>query len=245
MPQLPPCDPHSSRHLGAPGIDWFAIHPVLRCATKAMTSERKNSVVAPQTLRFRLRDKTDAIHRRLDANLNALGMMRDRDGYRLSLRRFLGLFRPLEQHLSRIAWEGSGIDFSLRRKVHWLQYDLERLGLPPEDPAQIPDCRTVPNLSSIPEGLGALYVVEGATLGGQLISRQILSDLDIDATNGGRFFAAYGNDTGRLWREFVSVLDCYQPGTAAADAIERTAISTFHCFESWMAAPHLTETEMT
>jgi heme oxygenase (biliverdin-IX-beta and delta-forming) len=210
-----------------------------------MNANLKNSVVAPQTLRFRLRERTDAIHRRLDANLNSLGMVRDRHSYKLILTGFLGLFRPLEEQLARIAWEGSGIDFNLRRKVHWLQCDLERLGLPPEECARIPDCRTVPTISSVPEGLGALYVIEGATLGGQIISRQILSDLNINRTNGGRFFAAYGDDTGRLWREFVSVLDCYHTGTETADCIERTAISTFNCFESWMTTPHLTGTAMT
>ena len=59
------------------------------------------------------------------------------------------------------------------------------------------DCRPVP------EGLGALYVIEGATLGGQVITRYIQSALKIDATNGGRFFAAYGDRTGLLWRDFV------------------------------------------
>jgi len=210
-----------------------------------MTSKFKTSVVAPQTLRFRLRERTDAIHRRLDANLNSLGMTGDRNSYQLILKRFLGLFRPLEEQLARIAWEGSGIDISLRRKVHWLQYDLERLGLPPEEFAQTLDCRSVPAISSVPEGLGALYVIEGATLGGQIIARQILSDLNINETNGGRFFAAYGDETGRFWREFVSVLDCHHPGTQTADVIESTAISTFNCFESWMTTPHLTGTAET
>jgi heme oxygenase len=210
-----------------------------------MTSSLKNSVVAPQTLRFHLRDSTDAIHRRLDANLNSLGMMRDRHSYTLILMGFLGLLRPLEQQLARIAWEGSGIDFSLRRKVHWLQCDLEKLGLLPEECARIPDCPSVPTISSVPEGLGALYVIEGATLGGQIISRQILTDLNINGANGGRFFAAYGDDTGRLWREFVSVLDCHCPGTKTADVIEKIAISTFNCFENWMATPRLTGAEMT
>ena len=199
-----------------------------------MTADLPDHAPTSQSLRFRLRDRTEAIHQRLDESLEAQGMMRSLDGYRAILKRFLGLYRPLERHLEGISWAASGIDAGQRRKAGWLSADLEQLGLTSGEIEKLPDCLSLPRLSSVPEGLGALYVIEGATLGGQVITRHIQSALGIDAANGGRFFTAYGDRTGLLWREFVAVLDRHGGDSEATAAIERTAIETFRCFESWM-----------
>ena len=113
--------------------------------------------------------------------------------------------------------------------------DLRHLGLSEHDISRLPGCPTMPRLRSLPEGLGALYVLEGATLGGQVITRNLRSGLGIDAGTGGRFFAAYGEKTGIMWRDFVSVLDRHGEDEAAAETIERSAIAVFRCFENWMA----------
>ncbi|WP_373502432.1 biliverdin-producing heme oxygenase [Aestuariivirga sp.] len=199
-----------------------------------MTTDFKDRAPSSQSLRFRLRDRTQDSHQRLDASLEAQGMMRSLDGYRAILKRFIGLYRPLERQLEAIAWGASGIDAAQRQKAGWLKADLENLGLSSDEIERLPDCSSLPRMSSVPEGLGALYVIEGATLGGQVIIRHIQSELQIDAASGGRFFSAYGDRTGLLWREFVAVLDRHGHDREAAATIENTAIETFRCFESWM-----------
>ncbi len=202
-----------------------------------MSNDLPSPTSPPQTLRFRLREKTDSLHRQLDADLETQGLMGNRNGYVSALKRFLGLYRPFEMQLADIAWAGSGIDASQRRKSPWLMLDLERLGLSQIAIADLPDCRSLPRITSIAEGLGVLYVLEGATLGGQIISRHIHSGLNITSGNGGRFFAAYGDKTGLLWREFVGVLDRHGEDEAAADVIEGSAVATFECFMAWMSSP--------
>jgi heme oxygenase len=49
--------------------------------------------------------------------------------------------------------------------------------------------------------VGCLYVLEGATLGGQFISRH-LATLGIGPANGGLFFHGYGAKTGEMWKSF-------------------------------------------
>jgi heme oxygenase (biliverdin-IX-beta and delta-forming) len=200
-----------------------------------MVYELPISTSSPQTLRFRLRDSTRDVHRRLDLALESQGLMAKFDGYQSILRRFLGLYRPLEQHLAGISWGDSPIEARARMKSHWLKRDLQYLGMTVDDIERLPDCRSTPQPASVAEGLGVLYVLEGATLGGQVISRQLYSRLGIGPDNGGRFFAAYGEKTGVMWRDFVSVLDQYGGDDIAAATIEQIAGTTFRCFENWLS----------
>jgi heme oxygenase len=54
--------------------------------------------------------------------------------------------------------------------------------------------------------LGAMYVMEGSTLGGQLIARHLEISLKFDSGNGYSFFQGHGSRTGPLWREFCETL---------------------------------------
>ena len=50
-----------------------------------------------------------------------------------------------------------------------------------------------PNSDSL--AFGCLYVMEGATLGGQVIGRHVRQTLGVTPETGGRFHAAYGDRT--------------------------------------------------
>jgi len=54
--------------------------------------------------------------------------------------------------------------------------------------------------------LGAMYVVEGSTLGGQHIARHVEKVLNIKAGKGNAYFRGYGDRTGMMWQEFKAVL---------------------------------------
>ncbi|GAA3749779.1 biliverdin-producing heme oxygenase [Terriglobus aquaticus] len=54
--------------------------------------------------------------------------------------------------------------------------------------------------------LGAMYVVEGSTLGGQYIASHVESVLGLTAGEGTAFFRGYGSSTVPKWREFQRVL---------------------------------------
>jgi heme oxygenase len=51
----------------------------------------------------------------------------------------------------------------------------------------LPQYHDLPDIEDWPRMLGCLYVLEGATLGGQIISRHLQRTLHIDAINGAAF----------------------------------------------------------
>jgi len=54
--------------------------------------------------------------------------------------------------------------------------------------------------------LGAMYVIEGSTLGGQYIARHAEQTLHLAPGQGDAYFRGYGDRTGSMWRDFKAVL---------------------------------------
>ena len=54
--------------------------------------------------------------------------------------------------------------------------------------------------------LGAMYVIEGSTLGGQYIARHAEEMLKLAPGEGNAYFRGYGEQTGSMWRSFKAVL---------------------------------------
>lgn len=105
-------------------------------------------------------------------------------------------------------------------KASWLAQDLAALGstLPP------PRKPVWPEPTQASKALGALYVLEGATLGVQVVARRAPG-----VTAGARrFLDGYGPHTGAAWREFLSVLES-TPADAHA-SLCRAAVETFDAF---------------
>lgn len=50
--------------------------------------------------------------------------------------------------------------------------------------------------------LGAMYVMEGSTLGGQYIARHVEERLGLRQCEGDAYFRGYGDQTGPMWTEF-------------------------------------------
>ena len=121
--------------------------------------------------------------------------------------------------------------FNDRRKVPKLLADLEFLGYEAAD--RLPMCRSLPPLDSVPGILGSLYVVEGATLGGQLISRHLERTLGLREGRGYAFFSSYGPQVGSRWRSFRDVLlSCSTEQDD--DRIVDSATATFRGMYAWL-----------
>ncbi|MBS0276544.1 MAG: biliverdin-producing heme oxygenase, partial [Proteobacteria bacterium] len=155
------------------------------------------------------------------------------EDYRELLETLWGIYTPVEDALMKIDWRDSGIDILKRRKKDWLEADLTYLGIAP---ASLRDSHAdLPELDTRATGLGALYVLEGATLGGQIILRHLQPVLGISATCGGRFYASYGAQTSAMWRSYLAVLEKEGARPQMADAIEHGAVETFRAFERRLA----------
>lgn len=201
---------------------------------------------SPGSVRFRLRDATAEAHRKVEAAIALQERCADRVSLRALLADLFGLYAPLEAALAAVAWDGLGIDLCKRAKTPWLRADLTTLGLSSGDIAALPRAKQLPVIQSPADGFGVLYVLEGASLGGQLILRQIKSGLGVTDTAGARFFASYGDEVGEYWRSFTGAMAAYGDNETRAQAMERAALATFECFLRWMnqRAPRAAESAL-
>jgi len=194
------------------------------------------STSAPTILK-RLRSETSERHAALEHQLPLVDPRLSRDGYRTILEGFFGYYAPLEVQLSGASvWAELEFDFAARQKVPELEKDLVLLGSTAEELTRLPQCAELPELETIPQILGCLYVIEGSTLGGQVITRHLQANLGITPETGGAFFAGYGAKTGARWQAFGAMI------TAAArfggeDDIVASANRTFETLELWLF-PH-------
>jgi heme oxygenase len=161
--------------------------------------------------------------------------------YRHLLEKFYGFYAPVEQHLPGVSGlEKTVPDLSSRMKTHLLREDLRDLG---GDALSLPLCQSLPQLKNVAEALGCLYVLEGATLGGQVLSRQAKNALGITPLYAGRFFSSYGPQVGAMWKRFSQSADAYcELHPQERSAIVKSATDSFSALSIWMQVPRVSGT---
>lgn len=180
----------------------------------------------------RLRAATRAHHARLEHRLDILEHLREPAGYRSLLEGFLGFYEPAEAILVRWLSSLPALRFDARRKAHLLVADLRSLGATAAELTAIPRHDGLAPLCSEAEALGFSYVLEGATLGGQVISRRAAAH-GLDA-RGLSFFRSYGAEVGPMWRRFCDILEMHCRGAEAQAATVRGALQAFESLEAWI-----------
>lgn len=186
----------------------------------------------------RLKHETRDAHITAERAVEQYHYLESIDGYRQLLERFWGFYHPFERQIvERSEWAEHGIDIRPRMKAPALARDLRALGHTPATLSVLPECGALPPLDEFPYVTGCLYVLEGATLGGQIITRQLGPSLGITAEAGGSFFASYGHDIGAMWRSYRALLISVTTGTEAGDAedaVLRGAHAMYDALTRWM-----------
>ena len=193
---------------------------------------QKGHPVTPAPIVARLRDETRAEHEAIEAALGLMSESLTPDAYRRTLERFYGYYQPFEAAIHAFdGWADWGLELGERRKLPLLESDLRALGV--DAPERLPQCQQLPPLFSMADAFGGLYVMEGATLGGQFISRHIRQTLGVTPETGGRFFHGYGERTGAMWNLFRSALVAFATTRQAEDEVVASAIATFRTLRGW------------
>jgi heme oxygenase len=175
----------------------------------------------------RLKNETAAAHARVDALMDLSRMSRDRYARALAALRDAQLAAESElvRHSDELA--ASGYDPGARSKVAWLEADLHAIGA-----FAAPAAHTL-LLADPAAAFGAVYVMEGSTLGGQVIARHVMPLLDVTAERGCRYFSGYRADTGLRWRETSAAITRYASDhPTAVDQMIAGANDTFALVES-------------
>jgi heme oxygenase len=152
-------------------------------------------------------------------------------------KRFYGFYRPIETLLLSIRdLENLPLELPSRLKLPLLRRDLISLGIDPEAIERLPLCCKLPPLKSVSEALGCLYVLEGSTLGGKIITRHLKKILPVDENQGCRFFHSYGDNVGRMWTSFLEILERHCDRHADARVVIESACQTFASLDAWLSS---------
>jgi heme oxygenase len=185
-------------------------------------------VAARGAVLLHLRSATREAHQALEGLSGLLDPQLDLVGYTEVLRRLHGFW---------IGWQpqmASLLDDALvrpRRRLHLLAADLTTLGLSDDDLRALPRCPGTA-IAGRAEALGSLYVLEGSTLGGRLIGRNLQRCLGTACRQADTYFNGYGAQTGPMWRQFLDELDLVSP--TDTDATARGATATFARLGWWL-----------
>jgi heme oxygenase len=179
-----------------------------------------------------LKQTTWPHHQRLEKKMDLFDPGFSRTDYVRLLEAFWGYYRPIEPRLANnIELRARLPDILRRAKLPWLAKDLAALGIAGGEREQLPVCRELPPCDGFAEALGCLYVLEGSTLGGQVISRHFQHSLGLDADNGLAFFTGYGQGTRTMWQTFG---ECLTAAGADETALIHSAGETFLSLERWL-----------
>jgi heme oxygenase len=152
----------------------------------------------------KLKENTKTAHIELEKVLvQKIKAIRAVDDYLEILVYFYRFFAPLEKAVFP-QFKETLPDATKRRKAAWIMEDIQFFK---------PSCQPIhsplsnPGITSLPQAIGALYVMEGSSLGGQVICKMVAQKLDVSQAEGFNFFSGYGEETLPMWDNFKKYID--------------------------------------
>lgn len=200
-------------------------------------------MAAPGRKLVLLRSATAEIHASLERRVRLLEDGLDVARYAAYLRALLDVVAPLEAACAALpeltpAWP----DHESRRKAHLLRADLAEIDDAVDrhlDHGPRPDSTEStreslhraarPDIPDVAAALGVAYVLEGSTLGGAVLKREVEARLGPVPT---RYFDCYGAELGPRWQGFLGHLEAAPLASQEDESrLVASAVSTFSQFE--------------
>jgi heme oxygenase len=180
-----------------------------------------------------LRSATASLHAAIEHRVNLSEESFTLGQYTQILKIFYGFYKPLETRIAAYGEQPERWITGDRRKAHLLAADLQWAGLTQEQIDALPLCPLLPAVSHHAQQLGCMYVIEGATLGGQVIRHMAARHLGLNGA-GTAFFSGYLEKTAVMWKAFCNLLLqsdlCESDRLAALDS----ARWTFLTLDRWI-----------
>lgn len=154
------------------------------------------------TLMAELKASTQDLHTEIEKHMPLFNKDFNKEQYKDLLKKFYAFFAAYESRLLPVLSHLDLSDFYAdRKKSTSLKNDLNALQT--EIPHASQKTITIPQTKA--QVLGSLYVIEGSTLGGQLISKHLRQTLGFpeDQT---QYFSGYGALTGPQWKAFQTLI---------------------------------------
>lgn len=182
-----------------------------------------------------LREETQAQHCSLEQNLPWQEICSDQRRYVHLLARFYGFYCVWEPEAESQLHQAPRDFLQARRKTSRLEDDLRWFGWSDREFSRVP--RISPErlcLEGQAAALGSYYVLEGSTLGGQILSRKLERQLGLQNGQGYSYFCSYGAAVRDAWIEFGMFLSAQLPSEPDVSDAVAGARATFEVLEEWL-----------
>jgi heme oxygenase len=173
----------------------------------------------------KLKENTKVVHIELERILvHKIKSIRTIDDYLEILGGVYRFFAPLEKAIF-FQLDKTLPDAVSRRKSEWIVEDIHYF-----DPSysSVTPYASTPVIQKPSHAVGALYVMEGSTLGGQMICKMISQKLNLLTSRGLKFFSGYEDNTHVMWGNFKKFLNSgnwsQEEEKEAVDTANRTFI---------------------
>lgn len=209
--------------------------------------------MAPNTLLATLRDATRKEHASLERHPLLHSLVSDQlvlQDYLIFLRALLAFYRQLEPQLEgRLPVDCQREGYRYLSRSALLMADLDRL-VGDLDTGQVP-LLPLPDLSTSDRVIGVLYVLEGATQGGRVISPRVIrllsgcqlprnklaqnklsqDRLALDESDGVQYLQLFRHGE---WERLQRVIACVSRRSHSADDVVTAAIETFRSLGGYL-----------
>ncbi|MDG0791691.1 biliverdin-producing heme oxygenase [Cohnella ginsengisoli] len=81
-------------------------------------------------------------------------------------------------------------------------------------------------------------MLEGSTLGGQMLTKLLMKDLPVSPETNARYFNSYGTDVRERWAEFRELLTAQARTGEDEREMLASAGQTFDSLRDWIEAPN-------
>jgi len=192
--------------------------------------------IATETFLNNLRAQTSESHKGLEAIPISKLLVNPNislHAYALYLSLMHDVVSDFEKHIYPIV-EDQIPDISERKKADYILNDLKFIGEEKKKGHQF--FKNSDFNFTVPFAMGMLYVLEGSTLGGRFILKNIQESLGLSEEKGISYFSGYGNKTGSYWKKFLNNLTDFE---ASNDTEKEIIAGADYAFR--MISNHLSE----
>lgn len=180
-----------------------------------------------------LREATRDIHDDFETGLGIAAADAGRDDYLAFIGAMYGWLQPFEARLWQAGWPAHLNPDARSQKASWLEADLRAAGLDDAAIEKLPRAPVTVHLDSAAQRLGTAYVLEGAQLGSQLLSRTLKPRLEPWPA---RWLSGYGEHASAYWLAFRREAELQLADDAARAEAAAAARAAFAALAQWFRA---------
>jgi heme oxygenase (biliverdin-IX-beta and delta-forming) len=194
-----------------------------------LKSNFKEQHLEPTTFLQQLRSKTANSHQLIEQN-NVSQLLMSQDvtitQYSQYLSSMYSFVYGFEKMVFPLLKYYELLQLDDRRKSHLIQTDLAMLNYKVAE-HYVNDELFSTHYKTTTAALGGMYVLEGSTLGGQIISRHLSKVLGNSVVGKTTYLTAYAGQTGSMWKIFLQLLCETAVASGNEDEIIESAVNTF------------------